>query len=452
MKFMDKLSVSLEKILLPVAKKFGGQKHLAALRDGFSISLTALMVGSIAVIINCVLLASDSLIGEKLNKLGFWKDSIQPVIDKWIINIGWQVQGGTLKIIAILLVVTIAYSLAKSYEIDPLATSVIAICAYFTLVPGSVEGLLRLENGVYVEVSANLYSINLFGATSMFAAIITAFIATEIFVRITKKGWVIKMPKQVPSVVAKSFAALIPGGITLVIFGIIAVLFNVGLEKTMAVWINDTIQQSLMNLGQSPATYILLIFIAQFLWFFGLDGMNIVDGILQQMYTPALLENTDLVARGLEPKYALTRNFADIYAMKGGSVGILALLIAILLFSKIQESKELAKLVVDPGIFQINQPVIFGLPIVLNITYFIPLLLVSPLMLTIAWLFTAVIPFADYIQATVPWTTPPIISAFIATNGDIKAAILAAALLTLAVLLCTPFVIAANKMSYGEDA
>ena len=160
MNFMDKLSASLEKILVPVAEKIGSQKHLVALRDGFITTLTALMVGSIAVMINYVFLTSDSLIGEKLNKLGFWKYSIQPVIDKWIINIGWQVQGGTLKIIAILLVFTIAYSLAKSYETDPLATAVVAFCAYFTLLPGSVAGLLKLENGAYVEVSANLYSIN----------------------------------------------------------------------------------------------------------------------------------------------------------------------------------------------------------------------------------------------------------------------------------------------------
>lgn len=451
MNFMDKIYVFLEKRLLPVVEKVSSQRHLVALRNGFITTLTALFVGYVAVIINYVFLTSDALMGEKLNKLGFWKYSIQPIIDKWIINIGWQVQGGTLKIIGILLVFTISYYLAKSYKTDPLVTAVVALCAYFTLLPGKVPGLLKLENGSYAEVSANLYSIILFGVTAILAAVFTAFIATEIFVRITKKGWVIRIQEEIPQAAVKSFEALIPGSITLVIFGIIAVLFNVGLEKNVAAWINDTMQQSLMNIGQSPVIYILLIFIAQFLWLIGLGGMNILEDIIQPMYAPALLENTDLVVRGLEPKYALTRNFIDIYAMPGGSGGTLALIIAIFLFSKRQESKELSKLAICPGIFQINKPITFGLPIVLNIRYLIPLLIVSPLMLIIAWIFTEVIPFASYIQVAVPWTTPPIISAFVATNGDIKAAILAAAVLIFSVLLWIPFVISANKIGSGEE-
>lgn len=447
---MDKLSTSLEKILIPIAKKINGQKHLVALRDGFITTLVASLVGSMAVMINSVFFLSDSLVGEKLNKIGFWKESIQPAIEKWIINIGLQVQGGTLKIIALLIVFTIAYSLAKSYGVDPLSTAIIACCSYFTLLPDSASGIFKLDNGAYIEVGENLFSSNLFGSASIFAAILTAFVATEIFVRIVNKGWIVKMPELVPPVVAKSFAALIPGSITLFIFGIIAVIFNSGLESSLTVWIADNIQQPLLNFGQSPATYIILILIAQLLWFFGLDGMSILDGILQPLYTPALLENTDLISRGLAPKYALTRNFVDIYAMPGGSGGTIALLIALVLFSKRQESKELAKLAIAPGIFQINQPVIFGLPIVFNAIYFIPFILVSPIMLTLAWLFTEVIPFANYIEIAIPWTTPPIISAFIATNGDVKAAILAAVLLVIAVILWLPFVIIANKVDYIE--
>jgi len=452
MNFMDKMSASLEKVLLPVAQKIGSQKHICALRDGFIATLTASMAGAMAVMINCVFLLSDSLIGEKLNSIGFWKDSVQPILDKWIINIGWAVQGGTLKIMAILIVFTIAYSLARSYEENPLLAALMAFCAYFVIAPQNVAGLFKLDKGAYVDGGGGLISMNMFGATSMFATILTAFIATEIYVRISKKGWVIKMPEQVPPAVANSFAAIIPGSITLVIFGIISVLFSTGLESNVPDWIAKTIQAPLMELGQSPFTMILLVFIAQFLWFFGLHGMNIVDGALQPLYSPPLLENIDLYTKGLEPKYALTRNFIDVYAMPGGSGGTMALLIAIFLFSKRQESKELAKLALAPGLFQINEPVIFGLPLVLNVTYFIPFIFISPLMLAIAYFFTAVVPFASYITGNGAWTTPPIISAFVATNGDIKACILAAGLLVLAVVLWAPFVMMANKMGSGEEA
>lgn len=452
MNFMDKMSASLEKVLLPIAAKIGSQKHICALRDGFIATLTASMAGAMAVMINCVFLLSDSLIGKSLNNIGFWKDSIQPVLDKWIINIGWAVQGGTLKIMAILIVFTIAYSLARSYEENPLLAAIIAFCAYFVIVPQNVAGLFKLDKGAYVDGGSGLISMGMFGATSMFATILTAFIATEIYVRISKKGWVIKMPESVPPAVANSFAAVIPGSITLVIFGIISVLFSVGIEKSVPDWIASAIQEPLMSLGQSPFTMIFLIFIAQFLWFFGLHGMNIVDGALQPLYSPALLENIDLYTKGQEAKYALTRNFIDVYAMPGGSGGTMALLIAIFLFSKRQESKELAKLALAPGIFQINEPVIFGLPLVLNVTYFIPFIFISPIMIGLAYVFTEIIPFASYITGNAPWTAPPVVSAFIATNGDIKACILAAALLVLAVVLWAPFVIAANKMGSGEEA
>ena len=452
MSFMDKLSATLEKFLLPVAQKVGSQRHLVALRDGFIATLTASMAGAFAVLINCVFLQSDSLIGSLLNKMSFWANIVQPVLDDYIMDIGWAVQLGTLKIIALLLVVTISYSLAKSYDSDPLSASVIALASYIALVPSSVaKGVFTLKDGEMVEGVSGVFSLGLFGSTSMFATILTAFIATEIFVRITKKGWVVKMPDSVPPAVSKSFAALIPGCLTLVIFGIVSVIFRNGIGTDLPTWISNTVQQPLMSLGQSPATYIFLIFIAQFLWFFGLHGMNIVDGILKPMYEPPMYENIDLVSQGLPAKYALTRNFVDVYAMPGGSGATLALVIALFLFSKKQESKELAKLAFAPGLFQINEPVIFGLPIVLNVTYFIPFILTTPLLLTIAWVFTEKIHFANYICQQVPWTCPPVVSAFFATNGDWKATVLAALLFVLALFIWSIFVIAANKMGNGEQ-
>jgi PTS system cellobiose-specific IIC component len=449
---MDKLSASLEKFLLPIAQKIGSQRHLVALKDGFIAILTANMAGAIAVMINCVFLTNDSLIGKQLNNLGFWKDSVQPFLDKWIINIGWAVQQGTLKIICVLLLVTIAYSLAKSYESDAISTAVISVASYFALLPSSLtKDVFTMKDGNYVEGVKDVFSLNFMGANSMFAAIVTAFIATEIFVRITKKGWIVKMPETVPPAVSKSFAAIIPGSITLVFFGFINVLFNNVFSKDVPTWIFDTIQSPLMSLGQSPFTYIFLIFIAQFLWFFGLHGMNIAEGVLTPMYKPALLENTDLVSKGLEPKYILTRNFVDVYGSLGGSGATGALVIAIFIFSKKQESKELAKLATAPAIFQINEPVIFGLPIVLNVVYFIPFILTSPILLGIAYFFTS-IGAVGYISQDPGWTCPPIFSAFFATNGDWRASLLAAALLALAVVIYAPFVIVSNRMGNSEEA
>ena len=451
MGFMDKLSETMEKFLLPIAQKVGTQRHLVALRDGFIATMTASIAGAFAVLFNCVFFNHDdaAIIGKQLYKLGFWKDYVSPILDKYVINMGWQIQNGTLKILAILLVITIAYSLAKSYDTDPFGAAVCAFSSYFILMTTTFDNgsvfTLNEKTQEYVAGVQGVYNMEWLGSNAMFTSILVAFVATELFVRITKKGIVIKMPEQVPPAVSRSFAALIPSMATMLVFGIISTIFINGVGKDLPAWLFKTLQQPLMNLGQSPITFIFLSLLAQLLWFFGLHGMNIVEAILKPLYEPAKLDNIDKFSQGLEPQYALTRNFIDVYAMPGGAGGTIGLLIAIFIFSKREESRELAKLAIAPAIFQINEPVIFGLPIILNVTYFIPFLLGTPLMLTIAWIFTAPIPFAHYICVYVPLTCPPVVSAFFATGGDWKATVLAAALLLFSIVLWIPFVLVANR-------
>lgn len=452
MKFMDKFATVLEKYLMPVASAIGGQKHLCALRDGFISTLPVSMAGSFGTLFLNVLLKPDSLIGAKLNGIDAYATSVQPFLEKWVNPVFNQIWWGGLGMTSLFLLITISYSLAKGYDQDGLAAALVSVSAYFVLTPDAVGGLFALNDaGVYEGTGWGLMSWNTFNSSAMFATMITAFVATQLFITITKKGWTIKMPEQVPPAVSRAFSAVVPGFITLVVFGIIFVIFkNVG-EIAFKDAVSKAIQEPLVKLGQSPITYIFLILLSQLLWFFGLHGLNMVEPALNAMYGPALNENLELVQQGLEPVNALTRNFVDVYAMPGGSGGTLALLIAVFIFSKRQETRELAKLAVGPGIFQINEPVIFGLPIVLNVSYFIPFLLIPPICLTLAWVFTEVIPFADYLQVGAPWVTPPVLSAFLGTNGDWKAAVLAAGLLILSIVLWSPFVIAANKMGDVQE-
>ena len=450
MKFMDKLSATLEKYLMPVASFIGGQKHLIAMRDGFIASLTVSMTGALATMFNNVLFNSTSLFGKHLNNIGGYKDSVQPILDKYVIPCMGQIWWGTLAIISLFLLITIAYSLATSYEVDGLAAAVISFASYFVLTRDSVMGVfVKTETGEFVEGAWGNINWGVTNSNAMFACIIVALVSTQLFVTFTKKGWVIKMPDQVPPAVSKAFSAVVPGGLTLLIMGIVAIIFLKGFEISYPEAIQKWVQDPMMKFGQSPATYIILMFIAQLLWFFGLHGSNMIDPAMNTLYKPALYSNIDAVTQGLEPKYTLTRNFLDVYAMPGGSGGTLALLIAIFIFSKRQESKELAKLAIVPGCFQINEPVIFGLPIVLNATYFVPFIIIPPLMTFIAWLATEA-GLAGKICVEVPWTCPPVFSAFLSTNGDFGATILAAALLVLAVVLWSPFVIAANKMGDAQ--
>lgn len=457
MGFLDKFAAWLEKHFLPIASAIGRQKHLAAMRDGFIAILPMTMMGAIVTLFNNVLFRPDSLIGKELIKMGWYKDSIQPVLDKYIIPVMGQIWWGTLALGVIFSVFTISYNLAKSYGVDGLSAGVIATVSYLTLLPQTAKITLAPElaqkAGVEFVEGWGLLSWTSFNSSAVFTGLIAAMLATELYRLVVKKGWIIKMPEQVPPAVSRAFSAVIPGAIVMLVFGIISVIFLNFVNIPLKDAIEKAIQAPLVNLGQSPFTLILLMIISQLLWFFGLHGLNIVDPILNTMYGPAATANFEAATiHHTALPNVITRNFLDVYGMHGGSGATLGLIIAIYLFSKRQEHKELAKLATAPGIFQINEPVIYGLPIVLNPIMFVPFVIVPPLTIFIAWLFTGPIPFAGRIYLAVPWTTPPVISAFLAAGGSITATILAAATLLLSILIYAPFVIVSNKEVSVEEA
>lgn len=442
MGFLDSLAAWLEKHLLPIAGKIGRQKHLASMRDGFIAILPMVMMGAVVTMLNHVFFQDGSLIGEQLNKMGWYASGIQPFLNTYIIPVMGQIWWGTLALGVIFSVFTISYHLGQAYEVDGLSSGIVATVCYLTLLPQAASE----------AAGWGTLSWTSFNSSAVFTGLITAMVATEIFRRITKKGWVIKMPEQVPPAVSRAFSAIIPGGVTMLIFGIISIIFIDFVGTPLKDFIDQTIQSPLVNLGQSPITLIFLLMISQLLWFFGLHGMNIVGPVVDTMYGPALQANFEAVtAMGETAPHVLTRNFVDVYGMHGGSGATLGLIIAIYLFSKRQEYKELAKLATPSGVFQINEPVIYGLPIVLNPLMFIPFIITPAITIFLAWLFTGPIPFAGRLYMNAPWTTPPVISAFLASGGNIQATILAAVTFALSILIYAPFVIVANKQVSSQE-
>lgn len=432
---MDKFASLLERFLMPVANAISKQKHLSAMRDGFIAILPVTLVGATVTMLNWVIVRSDSLFGGFMGKFDWYASNVQPFLDKTLLSVFGQVWWGTLALGVIFSVFTISYNLAKSYEVDGLSAGVVATVCYLTLLPQSASA----------EAGWGTLSWNSFNSSAIFTGLITAFIATEIFRFVTQKNWTVKMPKDVPPAVSKAFLAIVPGGIAIIIFGIIAVSCQQIFETDVKSLIYDIIQRPLTNIGQSPFTYILFILLSQIFWFFGLHGMNIVGPILDATYAEALQANFEAVTvHGTEAVNVITRNLVDVYGMHGGSGATLGLIIAIFLFSKRQEYRELAKLSAPAGVFQINEPVIYGLPIVLNPLMSIPFVLV-PVICTSIGYFATVIGFADKLYLNQAWVMPPVISAFTGTGGDWKATLVALGTLILSIVMYAPFVILANK-------
>jgi len=431
---MESFSNTMERVFLPIAHKVGNQRHLAAIKDGFIMTLPIALAGAIATMFNHVFFLSGSVVGELLNRMDWYANTIQPFLESTLIPVMGQIWWGCLAVGVLFSTFTIAYNLAKNLGEEGAIAGIIALASYMVITPQSAG-----------EAGWGFISWTSFNSTAIFAGLMTALLATELYCWIKRRGWVIKMPDSVPPTVSKSFSAVIPAGLTLIVFASVGVIFMEAIGMPLQEWINDMLQTPLTRLGQSPISMVFLAFLAQLLWFFGLHGLMIIEPALNLMYGPATAANLELVEQGLEPAYVITRNFFDVYGMHGGSGSTLALIVAIFLVGKKASHKSLAKLSLAPGIFQINEPMVFGLPLVLNPIMAIPFIFVPAICLLIAWVFTAVIPFAGLIYMSPPWTTPPVIDAFLATGGDWGATILAAVTFILAIFMYLPFVLIANR-------
>jgi PTS system cellobiose-specific IIC component len=208
--------------------------------------------------------------------------------------------------------------------------------------------------------------------------------------------------------------------------------------------IGALVQAPFMSLGQNLITILIISLFIPLFWFAGLHGANIVAPVINTVYLPAVLANADALQKGLPMPNLWTSVSWDVFVHFGGAGATLALIIAIYMVSKRDDYRAVAKIGLAPGIFMINEPVMFGLPVVLNPFIFIPFVL-NPIILTlIAYIATAagIVPPTSVV---VPWTTPPVIGAFLATGGSVAAAILALFNFVLSIVMYIPFVILANR-------
>lgn len=427
----------LEDKFLPIAVKLSNLRYLVALRDGFIAIMPISMFGALNIMVKEILLTPTSLFGASLNKWSFYAENIQPFFDSVLLPISNQIWWGSLALGIVFTVFTISYKLAEFDKQDSLTAGVLAVVSYFMLLPQQAGP----------DAAWGTVSWTSFNSEAIFTGIIVAIVSTEVFMFMNRKGWVIKMPEQVPPAVSRAFSAVIPAGVVMFMFGIFSYLTLTVLGTTLKDIINTSIQIPLTSLGQSPFTLILITLISQVLWFFGLHGSLIVGPVLDTMYSASLSQNAEAVlVHGVQAPNAITRNIIDLYGMAGGSGATLALIIAIFIVSKRADYRELAKLSLMPGVFQINEPVIYGLPIVLNPVLAIPFIVIPPIMVTIGWFFTAVIPFAGRVYIAPPWVVPPILNTFLATGGSLSATFLSICTLALSVVIYIPFVNLANKM------
>lgn len=384
---MEKFMNLLETYLLPFAEKLGQNRYLNVLKDAFMLSLPLTIFGSIFIVIANLPFLSLIMSEDKISIL---REALNPAAE------------GSMLIMTVFVVMGIGYYLATSYKVEGIYGSAIAISAFFLVTP--------LENGGM--------SLDRLGAKGMFVGILVAILSGELYKRAVLKGWTIKMPDSVPPAVSRSFSALIPAFLTLTLFLVIRIIFSLTPFGNIHDFIFKTIQTPMMKLGGGLPATIFAIIMIQLLWFFGLHGQVIVNSVLDPVWNTLSLENFEAFQAGKELPNIITKQFMETYTVGLGGTGMtLAVAFALLFVVKSRQLKELGKLAGSAAIFNVNEPIIFGLPIVMNPLIFIPWMLAPVIVVIFTYTMMAIGLAPIPTGVTVPWTVPIFFSGSLATNS-----------------------------------
>lgn len=476
---MDNLTSWMEKHILPVAAKIGGQKHLVALRDAFIGTMPATMAGSIAVMINAIIRDLPPQFFDN------YDGNTIPVIRE-IIAVNGFVWNGTIAVAGLIFAFSWGYNLARAYGVNDLAGGIVSVAtliqgitfaystSFETAVPADMmEAINATTNVTGWSATSDALTAGDWGwlklahldANAFFTVMLMGGIAVIIYCKLMQKDVTIKMPDSVPPAVSKAFAAILPATIALYTVAIINYIVS---KVTNGQLIIDLIQKYIaepfLGLSQGLGAVLLVTVFVQLFWFFGIHGPNVLAPVLEGIWGQAALVNLNVFQKGYEgltgsdaiwkaiedgKAYMWVRGSFDAYAWFGGSGGTLMLIVAILIFSKRADYKAVGKLALGPGIFNINEPIMFGLPIVLNPIMFIPFLLAPLVSTAIGWLATY-FHLVNPVSQQVTWVVPPVLLSFLATGADWRAPIVTIICMVVSFVIWAPFVISANKMEPAE--
>ncbi|MDT2978446.1 PTS sugar transporter subunit IIC [Enterococcus casseliflavus] len=424
---MSKKDAIFEKFGI-IATRLGNQIHLRTLRDAFATFMPFMMLAGFVTLINYVI----------LEPTGFMGNIIDPATLTTIQEIGTSISNGTLSITTLLVVAAVSYHMCVSRNYtNHIAAVLVAISTFIVLTPmmtmftpeGSQEAL---EVGGVIPVTHT-------GASGMFVGIFVGLAATELFIKLSNNQKLqIQLSGNIPPAVLKSFNVLIPIMITVTTFAIgsfaVNQLFNMDVNSLITTLITGPLSRVTTGL---PG-FLLITSIANLFFGFGIHQAVISGSLLDPFLIQNMQENMAAYANREDIPHIINMAFKDTFAVMGGSGNTIALLIAIFIFSRRKDYKDFAKLSVTPALFNISEPIIFGLPIVFNISLIIPFVLAPIFSLTVAYFATAV-GLINHVVVQIPWTTPPVISGFLATGGDWRASVLQIAIIAVSVFIYLPF-------------
>jgi len=402
----SKFQETLQKTLMPVANKVEKQKHLQAIKDGMIAIIPIIIVGSFSLLP----IAIKNLLGGG------------PIADFIGAHLGSLTYASqfTTGLISVYAAFFIANSLARRYDISTLITGISAIIMHVILSAVMTDGGL---------------STTYLGAEGLFTSIVSAIVTVEITRIMIRQKMVIKMPESVPPMVMESFLALLPLIVNVILATVVSVGFQSLTGQIFPEWLMTILAPAVKSMDTLPAMLV-IIFLTQLLWFFGLHGPGVTSAVWVPFAVTYGAANITAYGAGQPVEHYFTFGYYYSLLQVSGS-GLTLGLVILMIRSKSKNLSSMGKAAIIPSCFGINEPVIFGTPIILNPYMFVPFVF-GPLVVTCICYFSMALGFVGRPIAEPPGFLPPGVGAFLMTL-DIKAVLLVALCLFIMTVFYYPF-------------
>lgn len=414
----------------------GQNKYLSAIKNAFQAFMPLTIAGSISVLWCSVLISEKNGLGTLVPAV-MALDFLNPAFE--------AIQFATINCITIGITFSVAQEIGRWNLGDKVS--------YFSGLLGIACWLsVSKHSFVFGKEVFEGFSKEALSATGLFTGMIIAIVSIEIFSLLMKYDKLkIRMPEQVPSGIARSFEVMIPAVITLVCISLLNLLC---VNLTGGLFLNDvikaTIQGPVSNIGATLPGVITIYIIVMLFWLVGIHGNNMMSAVRESLFTTLMLENMDNYVNGKPVEHIFAKAWVQMFAEAGGSGATIGLLIAIFIFGKREDNMAVAKLSLVPGIFNINETVTFGIPMVLNPILAFPFVLTPAICLGVGYLLT-VSGFCPMAVVSVPWNTPPILYGFLATGASWQGAVSQLIIILLATCLYAPFFVIYERYQNKQD-
>lgn len=423
----------LQNVLLSISSKVETNKYLGSIKEAFTMFVPFIIVGSFGSMLNILVSGANGLA-----QWVPWLSNLSPAFT--------AINFVTISCMSLPIAFLIGYKLAEKENLPQLESGLIGLLSYLAVCPNTISTVVE---GLKDPVVVNGLGAGVIGAQGLFVSMIMSMVAVKFFGLLTNIDAIkIKMPDSVPTGIARSFNILIPIFIIITAFSVWGCLFNTFTGNYLNVWIYSIIQLPLQALANTTGGILVLALVNQLFWFLGIHGGMVIEGVRGPLSAAGLAENISAVQAGGVATNILTRGFWTSFVVVGGGGITLSLLIAIFIFSKREDHKSIAKFSLIPGICGINEPVVFGLPLVLNPIFAIPFILNSVIAAFIAVVATN-IGFLTCGVLDCPPGLPVFVTGFI--SYGIHGIIVQAIILIVTFIIWVPFVLMSNKQAKLEQ-